>query len=476
MGTYDGQADAPCRRRPGTASQASVDAWGVLPTNQEDLIQIALRYIGPVAAAINAGDPHFMAYQGGIFDNPYCHQEPNHAVLITGYGEELDPATNTTLRYWIARNSWGPQWGEGGFIRIRRGSGKKKTPGVCGVARSASVALGGRLVGSSRWSYTSGDWNNTSWEGWDTDMNNFCDATTPQNSLVHVRCRRLMDFFNTHRVTALISLSLGAVLLLAWTLTYSCRRRAEAQKFRRRVLLDQQARQPQQRSRDEDTEGAFRVLDEFFVDVDENTPFLRVVDENNDLSSRPRCQPAMRDNMDVDGEPEDAYPSTGLSGVESSVGTAIDSKPNIPPMACEVLLDSHNNLGQNGNAGDSGDALVFDATTSEDESSYHRPTLPAPSSPLTEGTLSLSSIEESEHPPLNDIDDDEDFGDGDATNRALRRLLASDSTSPLLQKYGGLALYGTTTTTTGSGSESGGAVRPDSSFQSHSHFGPFQSS
>lgn len=49
------------------------------------------------------------------------------------------------VRYWIARNSWGTGWGENGFVKIKRGSGRKKVPGVCGIARSPSVALGGQL-------------------------------------------------------------------------------------------------------------------------------------------------------------------------------------------------------------------------------------------------------------------------------------------------------------------------------------------
>lgn len=66
--------------------------------------------------------------------------------MIVGYGEE--DATNQegeveTIRYWIARNSWGKSWGENGFVRVKRGSGEKGVPGVCGIARSPSVALGG---------------------------------------------------------------------------------------------------------------------------------------------------------------------------------------------------------------------------------------------------------------------------------------------------------------------------------------------
>jgi hypothetical protein len=68
--------------------------------------------------------------------------------VIVGYGqEEVENIRGElkTVRYWIARNSWGGGWGENGFVRIKRGPGGKHIPGVCGIARSPSVALGGQL-------------------------------------------------------------------------------------------------------------------------------------------------------------------------------------------------------------------------------------------------------------------------------------------------------------------------------------------
>jgi hypothetical protein len=41
------------------------------------------------------------------------------------------------------RNSWGRAWGENGYVRVKRGDGRKGTRGVCGIARTPSVALGG---------------------------------------------------------------------------------------------------------------------------------------------------------------------------------------------------------------------------------------------------------------------------------------------------------------------------------------------
>ena len=37
----------------------------------------------------------------------------DHNLLIVGYGDG----------YWLARNSWGPRWGDGGYIKIRMTDG-----------------------------------------------------------------------------------------------------------------------------------------------------------------------------------------------------------------------------------------------------------------------------------------------------------------------------------------------------------------
>ena len=48
-------------------------------------------------------------------DNNIDWEKVNHSVLLVGWGEEKG------VKYWIAMNTWGTNFGEGGFFRIQRG-------------------------------------------------------------------------------------------------------------------------------------------------------------------------------------------------------------------------------------------------------------------------------------------------------------------------------------------------------------------
>lgn len=68
---------------------------------------------GPVAAAVD-GSEHFMLYTEGVFDKP-C-ESINHAILLVGYHKTENESEDS---YWVVKNSWGEQWGENGFIKIK---------------------------------------------------------------------------------------------------------------------------------------------------------------------------------------------------------------------------------------------------------------------------------------------------------------------------------------------------------------------
>merc|ERR1719491_2208300 len=44
-----------------------------------------------------------------------------HSILAVGWGEETS-SSGDVLKYWVVRNSWGKDWGEQGYAKIRRGN------------------------------------------------------------------------------------------------------------------------------------------------------------------------------------------------------------------------------------------------------------------------------------------------------------------------------------------------------------------
>jgi hypothetical protein len=88
----------------------------------------------PVSAAIQADSQTMQLYMNGIYSDESCGNQVNQAVLIVGYGNENGED------YWIVKNSWGSIWGEGGYIRIAKQ--QDNSPGVCGIAISASYPTG----------------------------------------------------------------------------------------------------------------------------------------------------------------------------------------------------------------------------------------------------------------------------------------------------------------------------------------------
>lgn len=58
----------------------------------------------------------------------------DHAVLVVGYG-----ATEAGEQYWIVKNSWGPGWGEKGYMRMLMNSYDPQ--GQCGILATGAYPI-----------------------------------------------------------------------------------------------------------------------------------------------------------------------------------------------------------------------------------------------------------------------------------------------------------------------------------------------
>lgn len=87
----------------------------------------------PVSVAIEADQMIFQLYKSGVLkQSDGCGTNLDHGVLVVGYG------TEGGVNYWLVKNSWGPAWGDNGFVKIERaGDGN----GVCGIQMDPSYPV-----------------------------------------------------------------------------------------------------------------------------------------------------------------------------------------------------------------------------------------------------------------------------------------------------------------------------------------------
>ncbi len=90
---------------------------------------------GPIVVALNA-PPDLFYYGDGIYSAALKKdaddydvngvsrwEKTNHAVTAVGYGEGPEKDDNgEPIKYWLIKNSWGKQWGDNGYFRMKRGT------------------------------------------------------------------------------------------------------------------------------------------------------------------------------------------------------------------------------------------------------------------------------------------------------------------------------------------------------------------
>lgn len=102
-----------------------VDVKSHTQGNGEAQLQNMVATVGPISVGVDA-NASWQLYGGGILIPKgfrKCSSNPNkmdHGVAVVGY--------DSNAKYWIVRNSWGPGWGEKGYMRLGMGGN------YCGVA------------------------------------------------------------------------------------------------------------------------------------------------------------------------------------------------------------------------------------------------------------------------------------------------------------------------------------------------------
>mgnify|MGYP000391901210 CR=1 FL=1 len=101
---------------------------GVFP-NSPSQLKAAIEKV-PVSVSIEADASVFQQYTGGVITSSACGTDIDHAVLAVGFGNE------NGQDYYLVKNSWGPAWGQNGYVKIGVTIGE----GVCGIQSEAVFA------------------------------------------------------------------------------------------------------------------------------------------------------------------------------------------------------------------------------------------------------------------------------------------------------------------------------------------------
>jgi cathepsin L len=109
---------------------ANITTYRDIPQS-ENALKTAVS-VTPVSVAIEADQSDFQFYESGVMTGE-CGTNLDHGVLTVGYGV-LDG-----IDYWKVKNSWGPDWGDEGYILIERN--KEQEGGQCGIHLAASYPI-----------------------------------------------------------------------------------------------------------------------------------------------------------------------------------------------------------------------------------------------------------------------------------------------------------------------------------------------
>ncbi|XP_031747652.1 cathepsin S-like [Xenopus tropicalis] len=127
--------EAQCKRKK-RSNTGVVMNFHKIPAGNETLLKNAVGTVGPVSVAIDSSHQGFRMHKSaGIYYDPYCTTNVDHAVLVVGYG------TENGKDYWLVKNSWGIETGDKGYIKMAR-----NRKNHCGIAQAAAYPILRSLV------------------------------------------------------------------------------------------------------------------------------------------------------------------------------------------------------------------------------------------------------------------------------------------------------------------------------------------
>lgn len=91
--------------------------------DEKDLFDAVTKH-GPVLVILYTSLKTFKFYDKGIYNDKACKGKPDHAVIVVGYGYDHE----SRQPYWIIKNSWGNDWGDGGYMKM------VMNQNLCGIA------------------------------------------------------------------------------------------------------------------------------------------------------------------------------------------------------------------------------------------------------------------------------------------------------------------------------------------------------
>jgi len=112
---YRDSKNAQCQLKPGSPNYKlsyAAEIYGPPRGNLTEARLLDFASSGPVVVGIDVGS--WRNYRGGVMMANQCAKTGNwHYAQVVGW----DMKSN----YWLMRNSWGPSWGEQGYIRLQYG-------------------------------------------------------------------------------------------------------------------------------------------------------------------------------------------------------------------------------------------------------------------------------------------------------------------------------------------------------------------